>query len=150
MEFKRDLKEAYAPCITWQFCLVLFTLVIFSFFIFAFFWGRICIRIIGTVVKLGVKGFNNLNYINISENNNIKNILRNNEIFLKNIPEKYKEIKFNRRNTIHPNSTSYNFVDVILLTVDSLPKNIKYQYGTYFFFVITTKLDMHSYFTYNI
>ncbi|SCM17145.1 conserved Plasmodium protein, unknown function [Plasmodium berghei] len=91
--------------------------------------NKICIRIIGTVVKLGVKGFNNLNYINISENNNIKNILRNNEIFLKNIPEKYKEIKFNRRNTIHPNSTSYNFVDVILLTVDSLPKNIKYQYG---------------------
>ncbi|CDU16245.1 conserved Plasmodium protein, unknown function [Plasmodium yoelii] len=91
--------------------------------------NKICIRIIGTVVKLGVKGFNNLNYINISENNNIKNILRNNEIFLKNIPEKYKEIKFNRRNTIHPNSTSYNFVDVILLTVDSLPQNIKYQYG---------------------
>ncbi|CAD2096880.1 conserved Plasmodium protein, unknown function [Plasmodium vinckei petteri] len=91
--------------------------------------NKICIRIIGTVVKLGVKGFNNLNYINISENNNIKNILRNNEIFLKNIPEKYKEIKFNRRNAIQPNSTSYNFVDVILLTVDSLPQNIKYKYG---------------------
>ncbi|SCM00258.1 conserved Plasmodium protein, unknown function [Plasmodium chabaudi adami] len=91
--------------------------------------NKICIRIIGTVVKLGVKGFNNLNYINISENNNIKNILRNNEIFLKNIPEKYKEIKFNRRNAIQANSTSYNFVDVILLTVDSLPQNIKYKYG---------------------
>ncbi|EAA18484.1 hypothetical protein [Plasmodium yoelii yoelii] len=107
---------------------------------------RICIRIIGTVVKLGVKGFNNLNYINISENNNIKNILRNNEIFLKNIPEKYKEIKFNRRNTIHPNSTSYNFVDVILLTVDSLPQNIKYQYVGYAFLLYLQHINLSELF----
>ncbi|SBT70609.1 hypothetical protein PMLGA01_040015300, partial [Plasmodium malariae] len=82
-----------------------------------------------TVVKLGLKNFNDLNYINIYENNNIKNILRNNELLLQNSSDKNKDLKFGKRENAHVNSSSHNFVDVILLTVDTLPNNIKYTYG---------------------
>ncbi|SBS80735.1 hypothetical protein, conserved [Plasmodium ovale curtisi] len=91
--------------------------------------NKICVRIIGTVVKLRIKNVNDLGYVNISENNNIKYILRNHETALQNSVDRYKDIKFSKRDNTHPNSTSYNFVDVILLTVDSLPNNIKYTYG---------------------
>ncbi|CRG95400.1 conserved Plasmodium protein, unknown function [Plasmodium gallinaceum] len=90
--------------------------------------NKICIRIIGTVVKLRKKSVNDLNYYNFIENNNIKNILRNNELFFENNFDKNKDVKFNKRENIHPYS-SYNYVDVILLTLDSLPNNIKYTYG---------------------
>ncbi|SBT31779.1 conserved Plasmodium protein, unknown function [Plasmodium ovale wallikeri] len=91
--------------------------------------NKICVRIIGTVVKLRIKNVNDLGYVNIYENNNIKYILRNHETALQNNVDRYKDMKFSMRDSTHPNSTSYNFVDVILLTVDSLPNNIKYTYG---------------------
>ncbi|SCO65673.1 conserved Plasmodium protein, unknown function [Plasmodium vivax] len=90
--------------------------------------NKICIRIIGTVVKLGVRNLNDPNYATPGENRNIKNILRNNELLRQNSLEKNKDLKLYKRDSTLPNST-FNFVDVILLTVDSLPNSVKYTYG---------------------
>ncbi|EUT93095.1 hypothetical protein PFAG_00223 [Plasmodium falciparum Santa Lucia] len=90
--------------------------------------NKICIRITGTVVKLGIKNLNEINNININQNSTIKNILRNNEFFFENSMERNKDMKYNKRESLQPNA-SYNFVDVMLLTLDSLPDNIKYTYG---------------------
>ncbi|SOV10358.1 conserved Plasmodium protein, unknown function [Plasmodium gaboni] len=90
--------------------------------------NKICIRITGTVVKLGIKNLNEINNINIKQNSTIKNILRNNEFFFENNMERNKDMKYNKRESLQPNA-SYNFVDVMLLTLDSLPDNIKYTYG---------------------
>ncbi|EUD66830.1 hypothetical protein C922_02815 [Plasmodium inui San Antonio 1] len=90
--------------------------------------NKICIRVIGTVVKLGVKNLNDPNYAIPGENRNIKNILRNNELLRQNSLEKNKDMKLYKRDSTLPNS-NFNFVDVILLTVDSLPNSVKYTYG---------------------
>ncbi|CRG98795.1 conserved Plasmodium protein, unknown function [Plasmodium relictum] len=90
--------------------------------------NKICIRIIGTVVKLRKNSFNDINYCNFIEKDSIKNILRNNELFFENNYVKNKDENFNKRENTRPYS-SYNYVDVILLTLDSLPNNIKYTYG---------------------
>ncbi|ANQ06574.1 Uncharacterized protein PCOAH_00008620 [Plasmodium coatneyi] len=89
--------------------------------------NKICIRIIGTVVKLGVKNLNDPNYATPGGNRIIKNILRNNEL-RQNSVEKNKDMKLHKRDSTLPNST-FNFVDVILLTIDSLPNGVKYTYG---------------------
>ncbi|CAA9986770.1 conserved Plasmodium protein, unknown function [Plasmodium knowlesi strain H] len=90
--------------------------------------NKICIRIIGTVVKLGVKNLNDPHYATPGGNRIIKNILRNNELLRQNSLERNKEMKLHKRDSTLPNST-FNFVDVILLTIDSLPNSVKYTYG---------------------